>query len=181
TPQRKNTRTPPRRYAATPEDVKAELIRGVVHMPSPLRRPHGLHHLALGALLWHYQAATPGVEGLDNTTTILDEDKEPQPDLSLRILPEWGGQSQTNKDDYVVGAPELVAEVAHSSRDIDMHEKRDDYREAGVVEYLVFCIEEGEVHWFHFASGRPIKANRQGTYRSRVFPGLWIDGPALAA
>ena len=29
------------RYTAMPEDVKAELIGGVVYMPAALRRPHG--------------------------------------------------------------------------------------------------------------------------------------------
>src|SRR5262249_48487156 len=150
-----------RRYSAYPEDFKAELIGGVVHVPSPLRLPHGTHHLALGALFWLYAGATPGVQGADNATTILDDVKEPQPDLSLRILPEWGGQSRTDEDEYLVGAPELVAEVAHSSRDIDLYEKRDDYREAGVVEYVVLCLEEREIYWIHFPSERALKANRQ--------------------
>ena len=46
-----------------------------------------------------YEAATPEVEALDNTTVLLDTDNEPQPDALLRI--ERGGQSKINKDDYV--------------------------------------------------------------------------------
>ena len=30
-----------RRYEAYPEDVKFELVGGIVYMTSPLRRPHG--------------------------------------------------------------------------------------------------------------------------------------------
>jgi hypothetical protein len=56
---------------------------------------------------------------------------------------------------------------------------RGNYQRAGVIEYVVLCIEEQELHWFDFASHSIIKPNRQGIYRSRVFPGLWIDGPAL--
>jgi hypothetical protein len=35
--------------------------------------------------------------------------------------------------------------------------------------------------WFHFPSRRKLKADRQGVWKSRVFPGLWLDGPALLA
>ena len=74
-----------------------------------------------------YKAATPGVEAGDNVTVQLGYDAEPQPDLYLRILPEYGGQSRNSDDDYVAGAPEFVAEVALSSRSIDLHAKRNDY------------------------------------------------------
>jgi hypothetical protein len=62
-----------------------------------------------------------------------------------------------------------------------MHQKRDDYQQAGVLEYVVLCVEERELYWWHFPSGRTIKPNRQGISRSRVFPGLWIHGRALLA
>jgi Uma2 family endonuclease len=168
-----------RRYEACPEGIKAELIGGIVYMPSPLRHPHGTYHPELSGVLWLYKGATPGVEVGDNLTTILGDESEPQPDLALRILPEFGGQSRTNEDQYVVGPPEFVAEIAHSSRAIDMHQKRADYQDAGVREYLVLCVEEQELHWFHFKARRRITANGHGIYRSRVFPGLWIDRPAL--
>ncbi|MBY0528148.1 MAG: Uma2 family endonuclease [Gemmataceae bacterium] len=168
-----------RRYQLIPDDVKAELIGGIVYMASPLRRAHGVSHPELSGAFWLYKAATPGVEVLDNATTILGEESEPQPDLALRILPECGGQSRTDGDDYVVGAPEVVAEIAHSSRAIDMHRKRDDYRDAGVREYLVVCLEEAELHWFDFSTEQRLRPNRDGVYKSIVFPGLWIDGRAL--
>jgi Uma2 family endonuclease len=170
-----------RRYEAYPEDVKFELIGGVVYMASPLRRPHGNCSFVLGTALGVYNSATPGTEGLDNTTTLLGGEKEPQPDVALRILPAFGGRSRDTEEEYVAGPPELVAEIAHSSRDVDLNQKRDDYRQAGVVEYLVLCVAEQELHWFHFPSGKPLRPNRQGVWRSRVFPGLWLDGRALLA
>lgn len=170
-----------RRYEAYPEDVKFELIGGVVYMASPLRRAHAGYHPELSGVLWMYSSATPGIEVLDNATTILGEESEPQPDLEVRILAAFGGRSRETEADYVQGPPELVAEVAHSSRDIDLGPKRDAYQRAGVVEYLVLCIAEQELHWFHFPSGRPIRPNREGVWRSRVFPGLWLDGGALLA
>jgi len=170
-----------RRYEAHPEDVKFELIGGIVSMTSPLRRRHGRSHIDAGGVFWLYAAATPGVELLDNTTTILNDQSEPQPDLEMRILSDFGGQSQETADDYVSGAPEQITEIANSSEDIDLGAKRLDYERAGVIEYLVICVADRELHWFHFPSGKPIKPNRLGIYRSRVFPGLWLDGPALLA
>jgi Uma2 family endonuclease len=168
-----------RRYAAYPEDVKFELIGGIVYMASPLRRTHGSYHPELATVLCIYKGATPGIEVLDNTTTILGEESEPQPDLELRILAAFGGQSRETEDDYVEGPPELMVEVSHSTRVPDLHRKRDDYERAGVVEYVVLSVEEQKLYWWHFPSGRMIKANRRGIARSQVFPGLWLDIRAL--
>ena len=77
-----------RRYEAMPPGVKAELIEGVVYMPSPVRqRRHSRPHAHVLGWLTHYEAATPGVESGDNGTTRLDLDNEPQPDALLFIDP----------------------------------------------------------------------------------------------
>jgi Uma2 family endonuclease len=170
-----------KRYRLCPEDMKFELIGGIVYMPSPMRWRHATYHLKLGLALETYASGTPGVEVGDSATTILDDKSEPQPDLALRVLSEYGGRSWLDEEEYVNGPPELVAEIAHSTVSIDLHRKREDYQRAGVLEYLVLCVEEQELHWFHFKSQRRITADKQGVFRSRVFPGLWIDGPALLA
>jgi Uma2 family endonuclease len=170
-----------RRYEAYPEDVKFELIGGIVYMASPTGWPHSKYHLQLATVLGNYEAATPGVEGLDNATTILGPWSEPQPDLALRILPECGGQTFNAPTKYISGAPELIAEIADSTASIDLHRKKEDYEKAGVLEYLVFCVQEKELQWFHFKSKRKISSDSKGIYRSRVFPGLWIDSRALLA
>src|SRR5947207_12580439 len=70
-----------RRYDAMPQVKRAELIEGVVYMPSPVRfRRHGGPHLKLATWLGTYEAHTPGVEAADNSTVRLDLDNEPQPD-----------------------------------------------------------------------------------------------------
>lgn len=168
-----------RRYEACPEDQKWELIGGIVYMASPLSLAHSDYDGEIGYILETYRRATPGTQVTHNATAILDDESEPQPDLGLRILSEYGGQSQTTPDDYLHGAPELLVEIAHSRRAIDMHDKRDDYERTGVLEYFVLCWEEQEVHWFHFPSGDLIQPNRQGLSRSQVFPGLWVDVAAL--
>jgi Uma2 family endonuclease len=169
-----------RRYEAYP-DKKAifELIGGTVYMASPLRYQHGTYDRKLGIVFGLYAAATPGVEDAGNATIVLGEESEPQPDITLRLTETSGGQSRINDDEYVEGPPELLAEVAYSSRAIDMNQKRQDYRQAGVLEYLVLCIEEQELHWFDFEKSRPIRPSRDGIARSRIFPGLWIDVLAL--
>ena len=170
-----------RRYEAMPSHVRAELIGGIVYMASPLRMPHGTNSYKLITVLGTYEAATPGVEGMDNTTAILDDDSEPQPDIAMRLLPERGGQTHVNSKDYLVGAPELVIEVAHSTEAIDLHSKMEDYRKAGVLEYLVLCLDENEQRSFDLPSSKPFPLQSDGVFRSRAFPGLWIDSAAAVA
>lgn len=170
-----------RRYEAMPEIHKAELIEGVVYMPPPVSNDdHGRRHFDLIGWLALYRAATPGVQGGDNSTLRLDLTNVPQPDAFLRILPEFGGQSR-DKDGYVEGAPELIAEVAASSASYDLHDKLNAYRRNGVLEYLVWRVWDREVDWFGLHKGRYVKLplSADGIYQSRVFPGLWLDPAAI--
>ncbi len=169
-----------RLYERTPDGFKAELIGGIVHVASPVSRRHASLTNLFNMVLGLYKARTPGVEALDNGTIILDEDKEPQPDLSLRILPEHGGRSANTPDgDYVLGPPELLIEVASSSRAIDLHAKREDYAGSGAAEYLVWVVRDGDFVWFDLTQNveRPIPGD--GVVRSIVFPGLWLDREAI--
>ena len=159
-----------RRYEAYPGDEKWELIGGIVYMASPQRVHHSKYEPKMSTLLTLYEEATPGVEVLSNATTILSDESEPQPDLAMRIVPDCGGQSRTKKG-YVVGAPELVAEIAHSTVAIDMHLKKADYRQAGVLEYIVVCVEEEQVVWFDLRRDQRIRPDDKGIARSRIFPG----------
>jgi Uma2 family endonuclease len=170
-----------RLYEQAPDGFKAELIGGIVYVASPLTLNHGKPHLLLSCVLGAYAGATPGVEASDNTTVILGNEGEPQPDLYLRVLPESGGQSTTSSDGYVRGAPELIIEVAVSSRAIDLHAKKRDYARYGVREYLVHCAKEQRLRWFDLAAETELQPDDAGIYRVGVFPGLWINGPALVA
>jgi Uma2 family endonuclease len=167
-----------RLYTSAPRDFRAELIGGIVFVSSPLSRRHGIAHPPLSTVLFAYEAATTGTECGDNATLLLGDDAEPQPDLYLRILPEHGGQSTTT-DDYVDGAPEFVAEIALSSRSIDLHAKRDDYTRHGVLEYLVVSLREQHLRWFDLRTGQELSLDSDGICRVRTFPGLWIDSAAL--
>ena len=171
-----------RRYDAMPALRKAELIEGVVYIPSPVRyRRHGRPHAQLIGWLIHYEAGTPGVETADNSTTRLDLDNEPQPDAVLLIAPASGGQARISADDYIEAAPELVVEVASSSVSFDLTTKLHVYRRSGVREYVVWRVLDGAVDWFVLRHGQyeRLPLDPEGLLRSETFPGLWLDVPAL--
>lgn len=170
------------RYNAMSNLKKAELIEGVVYVPSPVRhRQHGSLHAHLLGWLVQYAASTPGVEVSDNSSIRLDMDNEPQPDALLLIDPARGGQSRFSTDGFIEGAPELVAEVAASSASYDLHGKRHVYRRNGVQEYLVWRVLDGEIDWFVLRAGQYEKLTLQadGLLRSEIFAGLWLDPAAL--
>src|SRR5207244_12417420 len=123
----------------------------------------------------------PGTSVPDNATAILGDDIEPQPDATLVIEPGSGGQSSVSEDGYATGPPELIVEVASSSESIDLHAKRRDYEQAGVLEYVVVVLRQRVVRWFVLQEGvyREAHAGEGGVFTSTVFPGLWLHVPAL--
>ncbi|MCC5636214.1 Uma2 family endonuclease [Nostoc sp. CHAB 5844] len=171
-----------RRYYAMPNTKKAELIEGVVYVASPLRfKSHGKPHANLIGWLWTYKISTPGVELGDNTTVRLDLDNEPQPDVVLLIDEQLGGQASISEDDYIEGAPELIAEVAASSAANDLYDKKRVYRRNGVKEYIVWQVFEHQLDWFVLENGeyKSLAPDIDGIIKSHVFPGLWLDIAAL--
>ncbi len=171
-----------RRYAAMPDLNKAELIEGVVYMPSPVRaKQHGEPHSNLGGWLFLYKCQTPGLISPDNATLRLDQDNEPQPDSILMIEPSCGGQAAIDAEGYLEGAPELVAEIASSSVSADLHAKLNVYRRNAVREYIVWRVLDRAIDWFVLREGEflPLAAGEDGILRSEVFPGLWLNVPAM--
>lgn len=170
-----------RRYDAMPGLKKAELIEGVTYVASPVTEDHAGPHMDLVAWLATYKVFTPGVTGGADGTLRLDLKNRPQPDAYLRILETHGGQARLSDDRYVVGGPELTAEVAASSVSHDMHDKAVVYRRNGVREYLVWRIEDRQVDWSLLRRGRyqPLTPGEDGILRGVTLPGLWLDPSAL--
>jgi len=177
--QRLTVREFMRRWEAMPEIKFAELIDGVVYMPSPVTSEHGSTELGTVTWLGMYVASTPGCAGGSQATWLMLE-SVPQPDSYLWIRPECGGQS-TIVGKYHAGAPELAAEVCLTSAAYDLGVKKALYQKAGVREYIAFLVEEQEVRWHRLVNGEfeLCRPNSQGIFRSREFPGLWLDAPAL--
>jgi hypothetical protein len=171
-----------RRYYAMPPGTRAELIEGVVHMPSPVRwRSHGNSHTRLSWWMATYAMKTPGLEPGDNATVRLSLNSEPQPDLTMIISPSCGGQARIDDDDYLEGAPEFAAEIAASSVSIARHAKLNVYRRNGVREYLIWRILDEAIDWFVLRKKQyePIVAGEGGILKSEIFPGLWLDPAAM--
>lgn len=171
-----------RRYAATPEKFKAELIEGVVYVASPVRfMSHGAPHLQLATWLGTYCALTPLVTMADNATVRLDPFNEVQPDAFLRVDPTAGRRSRITDDDYIEGAPELIVEVAASSATYDLREKKTVYQRNGVREYIVWQIYERRLDWFALQEDEyeQLLPDVDKIMRSQVFPGLDLNVAAL--
>ena len=162
-------------------DLKyAELIDGIVYMPSPMSRDHGRSQVFLGSWLSFYTMATPGCEACMEATWLMGERQVPQPDLTLLIPPDYGGQSEM-AGPYSAGAPELIVEVAVSSYSRDFGAKRRLYERMGVREYFIAAPRDEKLVCLSLTSDdfRPIEADETGIVRSVCFPGLWLDTKAL--
>ncbi len=165
-----------RRYEAHPEITKAELIEGVVHVPSPLRaREHGAPHAATIGWLATYASLQENVDVYDNATVLLDLDNEPQPDACLCFVE--GGSSTLDAAGYIEGPPELIFEIAASSASIDLHAKKNAYRRNGVQEYGVWRVLDGAIDWWELLEGEyvPVSPDVVGIIHSNVFPGLRLN------
>ena len=169
-----------RRYEAMPRLKKAELIEGVVYMPSPVRTDiHSDPHARIMTWLGVYWTATPGVQCADNATVHLGPNNEAQPDALLRL--DKGGTSLLNNEGYIEGAPELIVEIAGTSADYDLHEKLKAYLRNGVAEYIVWRTQERRLDWFRLVNEEyvPMFPDVAGLIESQVFPGLRLAVKAL--
>jgi Uma2 family endonuclease len=171
-----------RRYCARPDIKRAELVEGVVYLPSPVR--FGRHAEQTGAIvLWlgTYAVRTTGVRFGNDGTLLLDDGNEPQPD-ALLWRPEASG-AHLNADGYIVGAPPLVVEVAASSVSYDLHEKKEAYRRNGVGEYIVWRVLDRAIDWFRLVDGTyvTVEPEPDGIVESNQFPGLRLHVPSMLA
>lgn len=157
----------------------AELIGGVVYMPAALGTDHGGDDFNITTWLGVYQAATPGCAGGSNETCIILGNC-PQPDVNLRIVSEFGGESWI-EEKRIHGSPEMLVEVCDTTQSMDLHQKNQMYEEARVPEYLVVVVKKKQIRWQRLVKGKyqRIQPDSNGIYRSRVFPGLWLDSKAL--
>jgi Uma2 family endonuclease len=195
---RLNTKEFMRRYEATPEGTRAELINGVVHvnrwieigangkervMPPISCGGHRTPQIHAGFWAQYYAIHTMGVEASAPTTVIFSPtDSAPEPDALLRLLPEYGGITELQEDDYLHGPPEFIVEIANTSAYIDLGSKLEIYERDGVPEYLVWRTRQQIIDWFYLNRNgeyAPIVPDADGILKSRVFPGLWLDVTAM--
>ena len=171
-----------RRYHTHPEIKQAELIEGVVYIPSPVRlTQQAQSHATIMGWLTVYRAATKGLFLGDNGTVRLDFENEVLPDAFLYVPEKLGGRAKVSEDDYVERPPELIVEIAASSASYDMHQKKRVFARNGAKEYLVFQVYEQKVDWFVLRDGvyKSLQPDEQNVWRSELFPGLWLDAAAF--
>lgn len=172
-----------RRFEAMPELKKAELVQNTVYMASPVRDvSSGEFDGLIQGWLGVYSSRHPGVRHATNATLRLGPDDVPQPDAVLFRDASSGGRAAIDAKGYLSGAPELVVEIAASSVSRDAREKLASYRRAGVQEYLLWRVLDGEIDWLHLKQEeyRPLPAEN-GRIESRAFPGLVLAVDAALA
>jgi Uma2 family endonuclease len=164
-------------YETLPDGCRAELISGVVYFKMPTPSEHGRPQRRVVGWLDFYVSHTPGVDSLDASTNKFDPQSEPEPDACLYLDAACGGRTYYDEKDYLIGPPELVVEVAYSTRGLDLGDKKSDYERAGVLEYIVVLPKDRKVTWFvrRKQSLTAIPPAVDGLFRSAVFPGLWMD------
>ena len=172
------------RYSRMPDLHKAELIEGIVHMPSPTNLKHNLGHASLTQWIAHYATYTPDTFAGANGSVLLNLDNEVQPDAVMCYWP--GGPAAIladSEDDILRKAPQLAIEVSVSSRVRDRVKKFRVYQAAGIQEYIIWSVKEKTVEWFRLVDGEYLAfaPDPNGILKSIVFPGLWLDVHALVA
>src|SRR5438067_2011805 len=167
------------RWEDLPDLKNAELIDGVVYVPSPVSLDHGSRDTQIIWWLTQYAYATPGCKSGNNSTWLI-LDSAPQPDSYLRILPACGGQSR-DQGKYATGAPELVVEICLTSTEVDFGPKLALYQRAGVREYITIQLFGKRIVWRVLKDGVYLSQSlpADGILRSHVFPGLWLDVAAF--
>ena len=160
-----------RRWDLHPEIKRAERIHGRVYVEMSVSPLHGKKHITISTWVGTYTLNHPECEAIDNGTVRLGAESDPQPDVMLRKVA--GGSSEETKS-AIEGPPEFVFELSASSASFDLHDKKDLYREFGVVEYVVWQLYENRLDWFRLENGEytTVAPNTEGIIESTTFPGL---------
>ena len=169
-----------RRWDLHPEIKRAERICGRVYVQMTVGAPRGKKHGIATGWLFTYALNHPECEMLDNATARLGADSDPQPDVMLRRI---SGGTSREIGSIIEGAPEFVVEVSASSASFDLHEKKELYREFGVIEYVVWQLYENRLDWFRLENGDyvTVAPDADGIIESVTFPGLRLPVAKLLA
>ena len=167
-------------YAECKAYERVELIEGVVYLPSPIKVETHAEPQAL-MLVWlrAYARTRPGIRALTPTSVLLDDLNEPESDAMLvRTTPGW-----LSADGFVAKAPELVVEIASTSKSRDLNQKKRAYERNGVKEYIVWRTADSAIDWFELDSGayRAKQPGADGRIESMELRGLVLDVPAMLA
>jgi len=163
-------------FCDAPEDRKAELIDGVMIMPSPPLVVHERMQGFLSTLLRLYVEEKEIGEVFGSRTAVeLELFYAPEPDIlfvskeRLHIIGEKG----------ILGAPDFVIEILSASTAMkDQGEKRILYEKFGVKEYWVVNPLTYEVLRYFFREGKfglAVPADLRNPVEVSLFPDLFLS------
>lgn len=163
-------------FRDAPEDQKAELIDGVMIMPSPPLTIHEQLFSFLFRLLGGYTEELELGEILGSRTAVaLDANNAPEPD----ILFVSADRRHIIQEKGVMGAPDLVIEILSAGTvRYDRGTKFDAYERAGVRElWLIDPYGPTGTEFYCLEGGRfqPFISDADGILRSAAVSGFWID------
>lgn len=158
---------------ALEEDVKAELLDGVMVVHSPEKTRHEQEFRFLFVLMNLFAYAHHWGEVLGSMATVhLGECRKVKPDIAAVRLE----RAHIITEDAIEGVPDLVLEiVSESTRRYDFGEKRKVYEEAGVPEIWLVDFERKVVMVVRRVGRRyRSEAKSGGILRSQVMKGFWL-------
>jgi Uma2 family endonuclease len=158
---------------ALEEDVKAELLDGVMVVHSPEKTRHEQEFRFLFVLMNLFAYAHHWGEVLGSMATVhLGECRRVKPDIAAVRLE----RVHIITEDAIEGVPDLVLEiVSESTRRYDFGEKRKVYEEAGVPEIWLVDFERKVVMVVRRVGRRyRSEAKSRGILRSQVMKGFWL-------
>jgi len=158
---------------ALEEDVKAELLDGVMVVHSPEKTRHEQEFRFLFVLMNLFAYAHHWGEVLGSMATVhLGECRRVKPDIAAVRLE----RAHIITEDAIEGVPDLVLEiVSESTRRYDFGEKRKVYEEAGVPEIWLVDFERKVVMVVRRVGRRyRSEAKSRGILRSQVMKGFWL-------
>jgi Uma2 family endonuclease len=158
---------------ALEEDVKAELLDGVMVVHSPEKTRHEQEFRFLFVLMNLFAYAHHWGEVLGSMATVhLGECRKVKPDIAAVRLE----RVHIITEDAIEGIPDLVLEiVSESTRRYDFGEKRKVYEEAGVPEIWLVDFERKVVMVVRRVGRRyRSEAKSGGILRSQVMKGFWL-------
>ena len=173
-----------RRYSAMRHVKKAELIEGVVHMPSPVSRKK--HSILRASLLsgWETTSSQLPAPILATTAPSASIGKTSRSRTPCFASCRSAAANLGTTTITSAGASwNWVAEVAASSESYDLHDKLRAYQRNGVREYIVWRVRNAAIDWFVLREGRfeKLLPDVSGYLKSEVFPGLWLDPAAMTS
>jgi Uma2 family endonuclease len=156
------------------EDVKAELIDGVMIVHSPEKTRHEQEFRFLFVLMNLFAYSQRWGEVLGSMATVhLGTCRKVKPDI-VAVREE---RKHIITEDAIEGTPDLVVEiVSQSTRRYDFGEKRKVYEEAGVPEICLVDFERKEVTVIRKVGQRYRSETKStGVIKSQVLKGFWLQ------